>query len=334
MKKVRLVITLLLFLLSLTFFVAINSVPTKAYITKMFVWPAYFTLADSVNFTVELRVESVWKMNSYQAYLSWDPELLNVTSVINGAFLSNNSQYETLFRAIIDNTLGTLQIYEAQTGSDWATIAVGGNGTLCYINFTAKSTGQCPLDLYSTLILYGQSRQSHDEIDGFFNNEIYNVEADGGNFTVEVNSNSITYNFSFSLPEKSIYFNVYGVDNSTGWANVTIPKALLDAPSPDQWTILVDDAQTTYIKTENETDTFLYINYTHSTHAVTIIGTTVVPEYPSMELLTLLILIFSTTLMFIKKSKKIDILTQAHKRASFLRLFEPSKVLKTTSLQY
>jgi len=308
MKRARLTIIFLLFLLSLTFFVATNSVPTKAYITKMFVWPASSTLADSINFTVELRVENVWKMNSYQAYLSWDPKLLNVTGVIEGAFLSNNSQYETYFKDIIDNNLGTLQVYEAQTSSDWASIAVGGNGTLCYINFTAKSTGRCPLDLHNTLIYYGQQPQSHDEIGGFFNNEISTVEADGGNFTVEINSNSTTYNFSFSLPEKSIHLNVYGVDNTTGWVNVTIPKALLDAPNPDKWIILVDGAQTTYTKTENTTHTFLYINYTHSTHTITIMGTTTIPEYPSMELLIPLILIFSITLVFIKKSKKLTYL--------------------------
>ncbi|RLI42579.1 hypothetical protein DRO69_10230, partial [Candidatus Bathyarchaeota archaeon] len=236
MKKACLTSFLLLFLLSFTFSFIMNSVPIKASLTKMFVSPSYSILTDSTYFTVEVRVENVWKMNSYQAYLWWDPELLNVTEVIQSPFLSNNSQYTTSFNSRINNTLGRLIVIEAQLSPDYPETAVGGNATLFTVNFTAKSTGQCLLHLNKTDINYGTQDVSHDTEDGFFNNELYNVEAEGRDFSVKVESNSTVYNFGFNLSEMSISFNVSGVSGSAGWVNVTIPKALLDAPEPDQWT--------------------------------------------------------------------------------------------------
>ena len=304
MKKACLTIFFLLFLLSFTFSFIMNSVPVKASLTKMFVSPSYSILTDSIYFTVEVRVENVWKMNSYQAYLWWDPELLNVTEVIQSPFLSNNSQYTTSFTSRINNTLGRLIVIEAQlVGNDWPETAVGGNATLFTVNFMAKSTGQCLLHLNKTDINYGTGDVSHDTEDGFFNNELYNVEAGGGNFPVKVESNSTVYNFDFNLSEMSVSFNVSGVSGSAGWVNVTIPKALLDAPD-DQWTILLDTTPTTYTKTENATHTYLHINYTHTTHTITIKGTQVIPELTLLTLLILLTAVFATVILFVKKIQK------------------------------
>ena len=303
MKKACLTSFFLLFLLSFTFSFIMNSVPVKASLTKMFVSPSYSILTDSIYFTVEVRVENVWKMNSYQAYLWWDPELLNVTEVIQSPFLSNNSQYTTSFTSRINNTLGRLIVIEAQLSTDYPSTAVGGNATLFTVNFMAKSTGQCLLHLNKTDINYGRGDVSHDTEDGFFNNELYNVEAGGGNFPVKVESNSTVYNFDFNLSEMSISFNVSGVSGSAGWVNVTIPKALLDAPEPDQWTILLDSNPITYTKTENATHTYLYINYTHTTHTITITGTQVIPEFTLLTLLILLTAVFATVILFVKKFK-------------------------------
>jgi len=290
---------LLIFLLTLFTF-SLNIATSKAAITKMFVWPSVVTLEDSINFTLEIRVELVWKMNSYQAYLSWDPTLLNATKVRQGPFLSNNSQIPTRFTSKIYNDLGLLQVWESQLVDDTElpNTAMGGNGTLFYVDFVAKSTGYTIIDLYNTKIKYVAGDQSHDAIDGFFNNELYDIRVENDIFTVDVKSNSTVHNFNFDLIEKSITFNVSGVDGSVGWLNVTIPKGLLSAPPPDQWTVLIDNEQVPYILTENASHTFIYLTYIHSTHYVLIRGTQVVPEH---GLLSALLLLSTVALLYLKR---------------------------------
>jgi hypothetical protein len=115
---------------------------------------------------------------------------------------------------------------------------------------------------------------------------VHPVTVDSTTYYVTTESNSSVTDFNFSQVAKSVYFNVSGATGTKGWVNVTIPKVLLNG----EWTILIDGTSTTYIKAENETHTFLYINYTHSTHTITITGTTVVPEYmPQVMLITLII---------------------------------------------
>jgi len=147
-------------------------------------------------------------------------------------------------------------------------------------------TGDCPYDntayyCYETLL--------------------HSVTADSQTFYVETRSNSTITNFEFSQTEKSITFNVTGSTGTKGWVNVTIPKVLLDGP----WVILIDnnDVTGTATITTNQTHTFIYITYTHSTHKITIIGTYVIPEYTPLIMLTTLITITATTILATSKRK-------------------------------
>jgi hypothetical protein len=147
-------------------------------------------------------------------------------------------------------------------------------------------SGDCPYDL---TFYYPYETISHA------------VTADTQTFTVQTRSNSKVTNIQFSQAEKSIIFNVTGTTGTSGWVNVTIPKVLLDGP----WTIFIDnnDVTQTATITANQTHTFIYVTYTHSTHKITITGTNVIPEYTPLIMLTTLITITATTILATSRRK-------------------------------
>jgi len=101
---------------------------------------------------------------------------------------------------------------------------------------------------------------------------------DGYEFEVVVlESNTTVFDFDFRQGDKEIRFTVSGPSGTTGFCNVTIPKALLIG---EPWLILIDGIPATFIVMENATHAMLYFAYVHSTHNVQIIGTWVIGEPP------------------------------------------------------
>jgi len=90
--------------------------------------------------------------------------------------------------------------------------------------------------------------------------------------------NSTVASFRFSFALKQISFNVTGPSGTVGFCNVTIPRQLLWADPPEAWLTEVDGTRTTSTILENATHTSLYFTYTHSTHTVKIIGTSVIRD--------------------------------------------------------
>lgn len=125
-------------------------------------------------------------------------------------------------------------------------------------------------------------------------------------FPASLVSNSTVSAFNFDQTDREIAFDVTGPANSTGCFNVSIPKALLSG----SWTILLDgtDATSKAAITESQTYTTIYLTYGHNTHNVQLIGTHVIPEYPTATifLLTILLTLLPTTLILTKKNKVPD----------------------------
>jgi parallel beta-helix repeat protein len=144
-------------------------------------------------------------------------------------------------------------------------------------------------------------------------------------FPVSVVSNSTVSSFNFDQADREVTFNLNGPANTTGCFNVSAPTALLSGP----WRVLLDGTDVTpeAVISENQTYTSIYLNYSHSTHTVQIIGTTVIPEYPTateLPLLTLAPLLLVTVLAAKKRKKN----RQTPTRKLQITLF-PSKQLKT-----
>ncbi len=124
---------------------------------------------------------------------------------------------------------------------------------------------------------------------------------EGFTYYVSLSSNSTISTFKFNQPQMQISFNVTGPPGTTGYCNVTIPKSLL---SDSPWTITIDNQPPiNFILISNDTHSFLYFTYTHtSTLQVTITGTSVIPEFSTTMIIFSLIL--TTTLMILRLKKR------------------------------
>jgi len=124
---------------------------------------------------------------------------------------------------------------------------------------------------------------------GTWNNETY---------TVQVQSNLTVTDFMFSQSLKQITFNTDGSSGTMGFCNVTIPKDLLAG----QYSVFVDDSQPlVFDEQSNESHTFLFFNYPHSSNVIRIEGTTVIPEFPSWTLLLVPLITLTVALSIYKR---------------------------------
>lgn len=121
---------------------------------------------------------------------------------------------------------------------------------------------------------------------------------DGVSYNVDVISNSTVSDFLFSEFEKLVSFNVTGPDGTTGFCRVTISNGLLGDP----YVVLVNGfPPLTIDEWSNGTHTFLYFTYDHSTKPVEIIGTTVVPEFPTWISLAVIFALFAAFTVIYKR---------------------------------
>jgi hypothetical protein len=131
---------------------------------------------------------------------------------------------------------------------------------------------------------------------------IFNIAYQGSfqNYRVPILSNSTINNFSFNPKNTTISFNVTGTPGTIGYCNITIPRSLLDSPQ-NTWVIKEDKIALQagniplkagqYNVTQNADYTFIYITYTHSSHTISIIGTTTtVQEMPPNTMMFIMLI--------------------------------------------
>jgi len=128
---------------------------------------------------------------------------------------------------------------------------------------------------------------------------VFNVNVDGEIFPVAVTTNSTVSDFNFSLEYMQISFKVAGVDGTVGFCNVTVPNMLLGGP----YAVFVNDAQITPIVSSNGTHSFIYFTYNHSEKTIKIVGTSVIPEFPTTSYLATFLALSLTVIMFNKNRK-------------------------------
>ena len=131
----------------------------------------------------------------------------------------------------------------------------------------------------------------------------FNAFWEGVNYPIIVSSsNSTIADFNFYQSLKQISFKVSGETGTSGCCNVTIPKNLLKG---EPWTVRLNGTDWTFTATQNETYSFLYFTYTHSsTYEVTIQGTWAIPEFPSTTILLTIILNTLTAIILLRKKRK------------------------------
>jgi hypothetical protein len=122
-----------------------------------------------------------------------------------------------------------------------------------------------------------------------FETKEFNVKCQGNNYSVYVTSNSTILEIPYvNEAEKSINFNVSGPEGSKGYCIIKLPSNLtLDLWKGD-YKVLLDNKPWPFENWTSMGNTYIYVNYIHSEHKLTII-----PEYP-LFLLLLLSLIVGT----------------------------------------
>jgi cytochrome c biogenesis protein CcdA/PKD repeat protein len=85
--------------------------------------------------------------------------------------------------------------------------------------------------------------------------------------------------FHYDANTSTISFDVSEESDAMGFANVSIPHTLLGS-----YKLLIDNLPTTPIETQNSTHTFLFFKYSHSSHAIKIVGTAGVMSLSGLSL--------------------------------------------------
>ena len=116
------------------------------------------------------------------------------------------------------------------------------------------------------------------------------IVEDGTTFHVITVSNSTILNLNFSEANKEINFFANG--SGTGFCHIAIPTSLLSGnfTSNSNMTILE----------QNQTHTCIYLTYNHP-NEVTITGTNAIPEFPSLMILHLMLLLSLVVIFFTKR---------------------------------
>ena len=132
----------------------------------------------------------------------------------------------------------------------------------------------------------------------------YKVSAGGRSFDVPIVTNSTISSFNATglETEGKISFRIAGINETTGMCNITIPNDMLDG----ELNVTVDAGQPLYSAPplSNGTHTSLYFTYNNTfAHAVEIVGTTFIPEFPTITVLPMLITTLLATFVQLKRKR-------------------------------
>jgi hypothetical protein len=262
--------------------------------------------------------------------LGWEHQILNATEININNFnmqldLGNESIYIAFSGLIVhpardDIDFIRFRLHEWLTMMDVSgappqefeklkvVVTAGFNGThtvLLEAPGSTPSPGMISLD-YKTMMW--QNVSMSDLSDLLFKVAYQGVvNYSGQTYYVPIFTNSTVSNFRLNAAGKSLSFNVTGA-SGTGFCNVTVPRSLLYA-AIGNWTVKVDGVTLSladYNVTQNDDYVFIYLNYTHSDHAIEIVGTWLVPEYPFQALLSVLIsLTLVATAIAAKRRRKL-----------------------------
>jgi len=121
----------------------------------------------------------------------------------------------------------------------------------------------------------------------------------GTAYNVDMVTNSTVSNFQVDAIQKTISFNVTGVEGAAGFCRVTIPNIIVEDLWQGNYTVLLNGEPLPFRNWTDPTYTYIYINYTHTEHEIIII-----PEFPSTIILPLFTLTTLIATILLKKKRK------------------------------
>ena len=262
-----------------------------------------------INVTIN-NLDAGWQVVGVEFKLRYDPALLAIKNVTEGPFMATFAEppnQGTMFMGPVygsDYVLVGIVILADENGT-WHEPFPSGNGTIATIAFQVIQgpSTSVNLELFDTKVgdIYANPINHTAEVGVFiFNVEIlyHNIVVYGEPFVVTTASNAtISPVPMMILPRyKTLTFNATGADGAQSFVNITIPSNLLWLEEPtDTWLVLVGGYQVTPTVGGNDTHTWLYFTFTTNQKPIQIVGTSVIPEFPTSTFLILLLL--STSLI-------------------------------------
>jgi hypothetical protein len=146
----------------------------------------------------------------------------------------------------------------------------------------------------------------------------------GETYPIPIFTNSTVTSFDFDASAKEITFNVTGPTGTLGFCNVTIPRSLLNATALSDWVVVFDGQTLTSAEfniTQNDDYVFVYLNYTHSEHEISIIGTAVAITEFQPDILPIVLAIstlIAAIITFTQRRKLEPLKAKCHQALSML----------------
>ncbi|MEM3578342.1 MAG: NosD domain-containing protein [Candidatus Bathyarchaeia archaeon] len=120
---------------------------------------------------------------------------------------------------------------------------------------------------------------------------------DGAEQKIDIISNSTVSHFQLDIDQKKVSFNVAG-ESSSGFCRITIPNIIVQELWQNNYIVLLNGEPVNAKNWTYAADTYIYVNYTHSTHEIA-----VVPEFPSAAMPLMLVAITALTIILKKKTR-------------------------------
>ncbi|MHA2315956.1 MAG: cohesin domain-containing protein [Candidatus Hermodarchaeia archaeon] len=267
-----------------------------------------------INVTIS-NVTADLKLIGVEFKLRYNVTLLSVVNVTEGPFMKDpswafNGTYFLGPKIKEDYVLVGILLMPHEVVGNYTAFPEG-SGTLATITFNVimGAPSSCDLQLVDTKLSNTQMEPiSHSPLHGYYefalSRTIHHIIVwDAVPYDVVTKSNSTVSPVELDQPHRLLSFNIAGPDGTIGFCNITIPKNLLDAPDTNYWLILVDGMMVFPTMSDNATHSSLYFAYSHSIHRVHILGTAVIPEFPT-AIVPLLFLAVTLVAVALRKTRR------------------------------
>lgn len=195
---------------------------------------------------------------------SWDPNLGPMFNpsvfVIGNNFSINDFEYNVNRTEILTNTpwgqneTYVLCGYFSNTSHCWKTIV--------WCDAESGIRLKQNWDLKTPMFI------SHEELKIVETGTKFEVVHDGEIYEIPIDTNSTIKEIAYDSAAKKICLTVEGSTGTLGICNITIPKELM--PADHDIEVYINGQKTDYQLTEDADNYYVYVEYQHSTHTITI----------------------------------------------------------------
>jgi len=159
-RSLRLLSLIPVLIISLAFMINLATAPIT--LPNVYIDPPEVSGNPGDAFSINVYIEDVVDLFSFDVRIQWPNGLLQVVSVTEGPFIQSVNPTIFIGKLYADYCTAAVTTLGAVPG-------VSGAGILCTVNFNVLDAGTCALDIYqSTLLDSTLTAMSHTSADGYF----------------------------------------------------------------------------------------------------------------------------------------------------------------------